>query len=230
MGTKPINWDSVFGLGSRVGEKKYQQINVVARETLADEASPDNTSAPPGANDIADTLDSSGDSGTPPSDENKTSDDASFDDSSSDGGDDSGGGFSDGGGVGDSGSDSGGDFGDGGGDFGSDSSSDSSSSDFSSSSSSDTPVGVNPNRIINGKLILSENIRDLITEIETTLDAFQKISFKNPVVVNLGELQKEIKLLLEIVPSARNEDIMVRYELYVRRYRELITKIRRKRS
>lgn len=95
---------------------------------------------------------------------------------------------------------------------------------ISSSPDPELPKGANPNRTLNGKLKLSQEIHNLINEMESALETFEQISLKTPVVVKLRELKESTELLLDTVASVPIEDTMVRYELFVRSFRELVVK------
>ncbi len=95
---------------------------------------------------------------------------------------------------------------------------------IASSPDPELPKGANPNRTLNGKLKLSQEIHNLINEMESALETFEQISLKNPVVVKLRELKESTELLLDTVASVPIEDTMVRYELFVRTFRELVVK------
>jgi len=212
-----INWDEVFGLTTKQRESKYQQINVVSKEALSDEmkteSKPDASVTPPPA------QQEKAEEPTTPESEPDTQSETDTDDSTENS--DTGTGDDFGGGEGDepSGAEEG---------AADDSGGAEATSDMGAmdSGSTEAPMGVNPNRSLNGKIKLSQEIRNLISEMESVLETFEEISLKTPVVVKLRELKESTELLLETVASVPVPDTMVRYELIVRNFHELVKSLK----
>lgn len=65
---------------------------------------------------------------------------------------------------------------------------------------------------------------------ESVLETFEEISLKTPVVVKLRELKESTELLLETVASVPVPDTMVRYELIVRNFQELVKSLKNRKK
>lgn len=218
-----INWNDVFGLEDRSQRtKNYKQNNVegFSTEALADEMKteqkPDSSvSETPSSQPAEDDSSATNSQNTADGDQTSQQDPAEQEENQT---------ASDGD-MGESGSDSSSDDPDSGNpQSGGDDPADGNTGSTSDSPAPVTPQGVNPNRSINGKIKLSQEIHNLINDMESTLETFEQISLKTPVVVKLRELKDSTELLLDTVASVPIEDTMVRYELFVRNYHELIAK------
>ena len=228
MAASRINWDNLFGLSADPQRPRiHKQDNVVSSEALADEMDtehkPDSsvTSAPSDEEtsdgNAPEKTEGSEDPAEKPSDTDGA--DASEEPEASDPGEDP---------AGDAGDDPGADpSGGDGADAGSPAATPDPTADAQDST---TPSGVNPNRSLNGKIRLSQEIRNLIGEMESALETFEQISLKNPVVVKLRELKDATELLLDTVASVPVEDTMVRYEITVRNFSELVKSLKNRKQ
>lgn len=210
-----LDWNTVFGLA------KSQQINDKSSEALADEVKKnpngdsDVSELPSAKNKDAEPVTNVSEE-TPPSESSPSADDNSEEVAPEDQGADDGG--SDPATLDSSseGSES---------DASGEGSNDPNAEDTEDDSKDDKEPGKDPFREINGKIRIAENVRDLISQLESTLESLELMSVESPAVVKIGELKIAAELLLESIVGIPLEDIMFRYELMVRAFAELVKEL-----
>lgn len=184
--------------------EKEKKASITSREALGDALSDE----PPGGDDPDAALDDS-----------SSKDSSEADGESSDSGEDTG--SSDEFGMDDSGMDFGGDSGEG--DSSSDSGGDSSSS-VGGFNLEDRKVGENPFGSNNGRELIIQKIQELITNIDSTIEAVSKLPKVSSVIVNnLMELKDITSKLVETVYLVPLEETIVRYKLCVQTYKLQVT-------
>jgi len=83
-------------------------------------------------------------------------------------------------------------------------------------------LGPNQIKKLQGKIKLSQEIQNLISDINLMIEFLDQNPKKNLVVVKLQELKESALSLNEIVVISSLEDTMVRYELLLEQYRLLV--------
>lgn len=79
---------------------------------------------------------------------------------------------------------------------------------------------------INGKAKVSNELRELVTQIDRVLNAFEKIGLKNVVVNKLVELKELVKDALRIALVTNVEESLFRYSMYVKQFDLLVASLK----